>query len=635
MTEADCEFFSSGAWDDQLRSFVGRAWNVEVAISRLVDDRPVDRVMEELAESTDMSKSDLYALSLQELIDEDDAAILPFTIDDAVSEWKASSETSLPEKCPHPADDSRFCVFHRVPSETSGDMAEHFQNALNSGNPDRMRFTGARIGQLDLSHRTIDASTGEPLDLRFAKVGELDLSRSVLAHELRATGLVVERPHFVRTTFHETASFSDAILGLQSATPQGETADVMLTDNFAEFGGDVSFRRAVFDEKADFKNARFGGDTSFNSGSFRGIAMFNYAEIAGGLDLMHAEFERKADFSKATVGGYAVLNARYRSNAMFNYTTFEAKVDLWNVTFEGMVDMWATTFKDRVDFQYGTYLGYTSFKEVQFQAGCDFTGTSFEEPVVFDRIEAFEPVTLAESTLLKGRIIQPADGETYFDLHDATLGDVRLQSADDSPASLDKFYFLNTEFEGFDFARHRDSLRPDWQLETFAGGDVSTNFAELESTYLRAKNGASKAGDGKAASEFFLREMRYRRKLNWQAAVSGDSLFKRGRSGIRWLVNWFYNVTIGYGERPLRAAGSSLVVIFLFAIYYWLSSLEVGGEGFLAPLTFSLQTFVTLIFGSVPSVDPVAIRFIAAIEAFIGAFFIALFVFALTRSIHR
>lgn len=52
-------------------------------------------------------------------------------------------------------------------------------------------------------------------------------------------------------------------------------------------------------------------------------------------------------------------------------------------------------------------------------------------------------------------------------------------------------------------------------------------------------------------------------------------------------------------------------------------------------LVLSLQSFVTLVLGGAEDVGGPWIRLLARVEGFVGAFLIALFVFTLTRSIHR
>jgi len=52
-------------------------------------------------------------------------------------------------------------------------------------------------------------------------------------------------------------------------------------------------------------------------------------------------------------------------------------------------------------------------------------------------------------------------------------------------------------------------------------------------------------------------------------------------------------------------------------------------------LLLSLQSFITFILGSSPVDAGFLPQILSSIEGFIGAFFIAVFVFSLTRSIYR
>jgi hypothetical protein len=52
-------------------------------------------------------------------------------------------------------------------------------------------------------------------------------------------------------------------------------------------------------------------------------------------------------------------------------------------------------------------------------------------------------------------------------------------------------------------------------------------------------------------------------------------------------------------------------------------------------LILSLEPFITPVLGGTARIDEPRIRLLAEIEGFLRAFFIVLFVFTLTRSIHR
>jgi hypothetical protein len=211
------------------------------------------------------------------------------------------------------------------------------------------------------------------------------------------------------------------------------------------------------------------------------------------------------------------------------------------------------------------------------------------------------------------------------------VGDVELTAVE----GVDLFgavRVLDTSFDGFDFGAptHRRSLaRNDWRLHD----PGTTSWAALENTYLKAKNGAAQAGASHAAAEFFRKEMAARRKHNWHLA------FTEGFSPLslaRWAGNGALSVSSGYGERPSRTVLCAGGTVLVFALAYALTlgsgpSLDRYG----AYLLFSFQSFITFLIGPPPAGNAAVVRALSAIEGFIGAFLIALFVFTLTRSVHR
>jgi uncharacterized protein YjbI with pentapeptide repeats len=163
----------------------------------------------------------------------------------------------------------------------------------------------------------------------------------------------------------------------------------------------------------------------------------------------------------------------------------------------------------------------------------------------------------------------------------------------------------------------------------------------LEVTYLRAKNGAADVGNTTVAGRFFERERGYRRQAHWRRMLQGGpgvGVRDRVRFGTRGVRSKLMSVTCGYGERPWRVVGSSLGIIVLFAAAYGLVGLPLSGETdptWLDYLVFSGQNFVTFIVGTSPETSSFLLRATSAVEGFLGAFFVGLFVFALTRTVHR
>jgi uncharacterized protein YjbI with pentapeptide repeats len=169
--------------------------------------------------------------------------------------------------------------------------------------------------------------------------------------------------------------------------------------------------------------------------------------------------------------------------------------------------------------------------------------------------------------------------------------------------------------------------------------EVTPTLEELETTYLKAKDGADTVGASTASGRFFEKERTYRRYDHWRGFHDSTAPLRvRLRRGSEWVRNAALAVTTGYGERPWRVIGSSLAIIVLFGGLYWALSPPLGGlagsEG-VDYLVFSFQSFITFLIGSRPRSPSLTLRVLGAFEGFVGAFFVALFVFALTRQVQR
>lgn len=188
--------------------------------------------------------------------------------------------------------------------------------------------------------------------------------------------------------------------------------------------------------------------------------------------------------------------------------------------------------------------------------------------------------------------------------------------------------------------RQRALERAEAQVDS-AGGDetaLPTNLSALETTYLRAKNGASNVGDSVTAGRFFEKERTFRRKRHWDNMIRAESLTAKFYRGTQWVRNWLFAVSAGYGERPLRVFGFSIGMVLLFTLAYAGSGEPLAGvenPSILAYFLFSFQSFIAFVVGSPSGTDALMIRLLSAFEGFVGAFIVGLFVFVLTRQVHR
>jgi len=97
--------------------------------------------------------------------------------------------------------------------------------------------------------------------------------------------------------------------------------------------------------------------------------------------------------------------------------------------------------------------------------------------------------------------------------------------------------------------------------------------------------------------------------------------------------NLTLNLVTGYGEYPLRVIGTSMGAVIGFAALY--DIIGATETSLAESILFSFQSFITFIVGSPPQGTTQAVAVISSLEGFVGAFFIALFVYAFTRRLDR
>jgi uncharacterized protein YjbI with pentapeptide repeats len=505
--------------------------------------------------------------------------------------------------CPHPSyEDNNQCVFHASDVTDSTAARELLLDQLDNkirGETDRNthQFIGMNLDKLDLSQAIVTGGSNVPLDLRFAKIKELNLEDSQIKIPLRLDGCTVNHIDCHNTGFEARIKMNNATFyrfDAESATFHNRTDFKHLDFKRANFFN-VDFLERVF-----FTHANFEGYTLFRNTDFKHIANFNYTSWTDRSTFM------KSDFYK---------------DGLFEGIVLDNTLSITDSTFHSEAHI-----------------------EPKIQQGASEVN-----------------IDLSESKISEGTLSHSGkDDELRYDLTDATLGDVTLSGPNKTDFSM--YTIINTSFDDFDFAKYTDSLLAiNWLIHAMEHpppnlfkdrkkpsiiGKIrrgyqrfrwsysvtrSDNYSpgELRSTYLRAKNGAKAVGDDTAASEFFRLEMQFKRKAHYNK-------FKRNYSlgGLKdWIFNWFYNLTAGYGERPFRTFISAIFIVVLFANFYLLASPDSYTLPIISEyMIFSAQAFVALVLG-----EPQGNRFplLAAAEAFLGAFMIALFVFTLTRSIHR
>ena len=161
-------------------------------------------------------------------------------------------------------------------------------------------------------------------------------------------------------------------------------------------------------------------------------------------------------------------------------------------------------------------------------------------------------------------------------------------------------------------------------------------YEQAEEIYRNLRMVTEKQGLFDQAGQFFQNEMAMRRKQM--------PLF----SPKRW-ISKFVDLFCGYGEKPSRVVGFTLSVIGVFSLLFFYTGIHTGEQiiafdssltvsenasHFLSSLYFSVVTYTTLGYGDMTPTLGFS-RFLAAFEALIGGFTLALFVVVFVKKMTR
>jgi len=467
---------------------------------------------------------------------------------------------------------------------------------------------------------------------------------------------------------------------------------------------DAAFQDVSFEGEADFTRAGF-RVADFTGTSFAGPATFTELAASDDLTLADCEFDAELHAEEAVLDGdvdatgaafaapVVFEEAEFGDDASFADCRFDALADFDEVLFDGDTTFEAATFEDEADFRGTEFLGDAnhladgvSFADCRFEAhtdfddaaftSADFGGVTFGAPADFtgatfdDRLVCLASATTAatyldftDAKIKRGRIVQPESSWIHYDMTRASLGDVALDAERESDRRelLDYFRFCNTEFDefdglAFDFSDHTDYLdRNEWVLHDFTENDAADHeFAVemtpgvTETTYLKAKNAASAAGEMKAAGEFRVKRQAFSRRKHIDIAKDPSvSLGARLQNAARAAENGFLGLTCGHGMRLMRIALVFLLAPLLFVPFYTfggpafatttgqLDSLSelatpAGQEVLLGNIHLSYISYTTIGYGN-EAPTAIAGRLMASSEAFLSTVLAALVVYALVK----
>lgn len=557
--------------------------------------------------------------------------------------------------CPHDAVTDDRCVFHLSAAERAAagiddeEVSCRFAAAIEAASSEReAAFRGCDLGRLEVADRAFEEGRPFQIDLRGAEIEELVMTNCRIARTIRFDDAEIGRVSLQLVS-------GDGVLSFYQATVTGELEAEELYCRVLSFRegvfGSLSVdrselsrldARAAEADAVTVKRVSVAGECSFREAVIDGDARFEQVDVAGSASFLKATVVEDFAFADGSVWERAMCQElRVDGDAVLRQSSFEAEATFERGQF-GSLDLRFGEFDARATFDDAVVDGGVEALQAEFD-DLSCTGLSVGDDVSFTSVvvdgyldcalvpagDAEPTASFREATVRSGTIDVGAGGVAHT-FRAATLDSVSLTGGDGEDP-LESVAFENTTFGEFDFTSLRPALRNrGWALPV-SGSDPGVH----ETTYLRAKNGARTTGDNDTAAEFFRQEMRWRRRDAYEQMRGGEGV-ERLRGGWQAFTNGAFAATCGYGERPSNVVASSAVVVVGFAgVYAWLLSAAPTLDAARRYLTFSLQTFVALVLGPTPAVEDAALQFAVALEAFVGAFFIALFVFTLTRTVQR
>lgn len=225
-----------------------------------------------------------------------------------------------------------------------------------------------------------------------------------------------------------------------------------------------------------------------------------------------------------------------------------------------------------------------------------------------------------------------------LDLSGSSLMKANFSYANLHCANLENCNLLGTIFENakIEHVHWGDEVIQERQAKTAPTHKAMLDYYEqAEEIYRNLRKTAERQGLFETAGRFFQKEMIMRRK-------------QMPRTSLRRVISKIVDLFCGYGEKPLRVILFSIAIIITFALMYFFAGLSFSGESlgfdpslgvwdntkvFFSSLYFSVVTFTTLGYGDLAPVG--FARALAALEAFIGSFTLALFVVVFVKKMTR
>jgi len=598
--------------------------------------------------------------------------------------------------CKHPRlpdSNEELCIYHeKIHRKDTKSCMDGFYELVEQGETD---FEGFRLTRVDLTKRRFE----EVVNFTYAVFEEAADFRWVTfeSEALFTHAIFRETADFRMSRFEKDVNFGEAQFNggadfrwsqssgyayFWSATIKKNAlfwmAKFEANANFSEirfwdecsfkdavFEGDMNFGESKFQKDAIFTRLRCEGDATFDKCYFEGGAYFAHTQFLGSVKFDNCHFLQNGVFEKSTFQSVSFIESFFEKRGVFNdseisFGNFSSSdlrhvrfdgVDLSNIIFEGA--NLQECYISRADWpsretreEEGEPSILASVKRPLFR----FLGRLFSSPVKtreeLEMIHGKNVCSHCETVDLNRREYCEGCHRHFVDNLDQEF------SCPKCGGEVELDLLMNKHCPS---CRIKFTDRKPWKY------DRANRMKRVENVYRSIKQSLEAEGDYEKAGEFYINEMHMKRMRYWtlfREEQDGEELSPRETKETvpqrfynfwRWLKNSVIWSVTGYGERPLRTILTALFIILFFATFFGIMDAVDGKEepeegeeekeerelGFTEYIYFSVVTFTTLGYGDYSPKRVWYFQIAATIEAFLGAFMMALFVFVFTRKMAR
>lgn len=268
----------------------------------------------------------------------------------------------------------------------------------------------------------------------------------------------------------------------------------------------------------------------------------------------------------------------------------------------------------------------SSFSQVSL-SGCHFVGTNIAGSDLIG--SQFKSCDFVGSDLSGANMTRAALSHcsfSYSDLRRSWMVEAHFKEVDFMGAMLCGAVVWNAEFAGAKHLKKKNFKDPESSPRNIKTYLSETNAETAFESYRLIKHHFYEKGLHEDASWAAYRELTMERK----------HFFKTRNP--RYIPSLLMNLLSGYTEKPSRVIISSLAIILLFGLVYFLfnvpapSVAETAGRiNLWDSIYFSFITFTTVGYGDFAPRAVLWFRGLACVEAFSGPFMAGLYIFTLTR----